>query len=266
LLRLRFFIPIFLLSELASAQISPPGLDDTNVVLWGAVGFNQQLGQKWSVTAYVGGSRESNPNNLSVLHKQAIFVVNQETQYQFNSHWQLSFCSSLRFQNIYKEDAPYLSDDPDLRNEIRYYLRLYYRQTVGKIGLTYSFRPEYRGFYEPDWSTWASRPVELRFRLKIQANVPLNSSKTNQFIIGNEWLSVTDDKRNSEGNLYWSTYAFTEDRVTTYFRHVFKKPSLIVDVGYMHQILVQQGKIGYIGHFAFDLIFQNPFGKPSVTK
>jgi hypothetical protein len=264
LLRSAILLIILGLGRLAFAQISPPGLEDTHVVLWGALAVNQQIARKWSVMAYVGGSRESNPDNLSVLRRQAIVVINQETQYQFNDRWQLSFGTSLRSQNRYREDTPFLSDDPDLRNEIRYYLRLFYRNHIGKTAFTYSFRPEYRQYYDPDWNVWSSTPLELRFRLKAQANIPLNASKSNQFIIANELLSTTDH-RNANGELYWSTYKMSEDRVTTYLRHTFKRPSLFLDVGYMSQIIVGD-KPEYIGHLAFDLILQNPFGKPASLK
>jgi hypothetical protein len=243
-------------------QISPPGMDDTNVVAWGAIGINQQIGKKWAVTVYGGAARESNPNNTNLLQKQAIVVFNQETQYQFNSHWLLSFCSSFRIQDRYKEDAPSELQNPPLRDEARLYLRLYYKHSLRKIGMTYSFRPEYRAFYDTHWNHWDGTPFELRFRLKAQANIPLNASKTNQFILANEFLSATDDQRNANHELHWSAYRFTEDRFTTYLRHVFTKQSIIADIGMMHQIKYDKGKSDYIAQFAFDILFQNPFWKP----
>jgi hypothetical protein len=237
-------------------------MDDTNAVSWGAVGINQQISKRWSTTAYLGYARESNPDDYSLLTKSAIFVANQETQYLFNAHWQLSLCSSFRIQNRYRKEAPYTVNDPDVRNEIRFYSRLYYRHHLGKVNMTYSFRPELRLFYNRDFTGWTSAPEELRFRLKVQANIPLNEDKSNQFIIANEWLSATGKKRNSDGMIYWSEYRFTEDRFTTYFRHLFKKPALIVDVGMMHQIRIDDKKARYIVHFGFDFLFQNPFGTP----
>jgi hypothetical protein len=263
LTRIYFIVSCLIFSSAAFAQISPPGMDDTNAVAWGAVGITQQISKKWLITAYVGAARESDPNNWSLLHKPAIFVLNQETQYLFNDRWQLAICSSFRKQNRYIEEEPFTSSDPSLRNEARYYLRLYYRNTLGKMNITYSFRPELRFFYDTHWNHWSAAPEELRIRFKIQINIPLNAAKTNQFVFANEWLSATDEKRSGEGHLYWSTYNFTEDRFTTYLRHVIKKPSLIVDIGLMQQFKFSKDKNDYIPHLAFDLIFQNPFGKPN---
>jgi hypothetical protein len=80
-------ISLLFLSILSRAQISPPGTDGAKVVGWGAIGFNQQLSKKWSITMYAGGSRQSDPDNTHFMHKTAIFVINQESQYSFNSHW-----------------------------------------------------------------------------------------------------------------------------------------------------------------------------------
>lgn len=232
------------------------------MVLWGAVGLNQQLARKWSLLAYVGGSRDSNPNNGSFLHRQAILVVGQETSFQFNHHWQLALGTSLRYQNFYEGNFPYDEDDPGVRTEIRHYLRLFYRYQINKISFTYSFRPEYRMYYDPDWNRWTPTPLELRFRLKGQASIPLNESKSTQLVLANELLSITDHKVLANEN-YWSTFQLSEDRFTSYIRHTFKKPSLIFDVGYMNQIILTTSKPYYIGHVAFDFIFVNPFGKPA---
>jgi hypothetical protein len=86
--------------------------------------------------------------------------------------------------------------------------------------------------------------------LKAQAAVPLDASASNQFILGNEILTVAEP--------HFSSYGYTEDRVTTYFRHAFSKPALIIDAGLMYQFLAGEG---LITHVAFDLIFVDPFGK-----
>jgi hypothetical protein len=247
-------ISFFMMGHLVCGQISPPGLDDTNAAIWGAVGLNQTLSSKWSITIYAGASAESNPNNFKLLEKRAIMVFNQETLYKFNTHWQLAFCTSFRNQDRYEDEQPYTLSDPPLREELRYYMRVYYRQPIKKLLLVYSFRPELRSYYD-HWHKWNPIPTELRFRFKITASYPLNASGSNQIIVGNEWLSATDHIHSDE-HYHWSKYSYTEDRFTTYFRHTFKKPSLIFDAGIMHQIK-SDGQ--YIPHLAIDFIFQNPF-------
>ncbi len=246
------------------AQVSPPGIDGAKAVLWGAVGFSQQISNKWALTVYAGGSRQSDPDNTHLLDKSAIFVANQETSYTFNSHWQLAFGNSIRIQDIYTEEEPYDLQHPAVRDELRYYLRLFYKHSYKRLNFTYGFRPELRTFYTSDWSKWKT-PTELRFRLKGQVNIPLNKSKSNQIIIANELLTAIDHygPTSSNGDT-WSRYHFTESRFTNFFRHTFTKPSLIVDLGIMHQFWKEKAsnKLHYSAYLSFDLLFQNPFGKP----
>jgi hypothetical protein len=240
----------------AIAQLSPPGLDGAKLVSWGAIGFNQQFSKKFSTTIYVGGSAQSDPDNLSTFKKPAIFVLNQETLYQIDSRWQVAFCTSLRQQFVYEEDPPYSFEEPPWRREIRYYLRLFHRYQKGKMLWTFSFRPEYRTFFTPEGDPWSS-PLQVRLRVKIQASIPLNESKTNSFVIANEWLGATSE--NSQ--LHWSSFEFTEDRLSTFFRHAFKKPKVFLDLGMMHQLWKDDRKdLQYTTYLSFDLLFQNPFG------
>jgi len=245
-----------------SAQISPPGLDDTRAVVWGAVGFSQQIGAKWQTTMYLGTSRESNPDSYSFFSKPAISVMDLNQTYSFNQHWQLAGCVSFRMQSRYEDDPPYDLNDPALRDEIRYYMRLFYRHKINRVSFAYSFRPEYRTYYNHS-HPWDPVPQEFRFRLKAQVSIPLNPSGSNQFIVGNELLSATDHHVHNNERPRWTHYAYTEDRLTTYFRHTFNKPSLIVDLGFMYQMPAGEG---LITHFAFDFIFLNPFGKPAPKK
>ncbi|MEJ0029213.1 MAG: DUF2490 domain-containing protein [Bacteroidota bacterium] len=227
----------------AFSQISPPGLDDTRAVAWGAIGFSQQIGPKWQTTIYLGASRESNPDNYSLLNKPAIAVIDVSGLYRFNDRWSLSGAISFRKQDVYDVD------DMEIRDEIRYYSRLYYRHKIKKISFTYSFRPEFRTYYNS-----TSVPYTYRFRLKAQVAIPLNQSGSNQFILGNEILNVAQP--------HFSDYKYSEDRLTSYFRHTFKKPAVIFDAGFMYQFLAGEG---LITHLAFDVIFLDPFGKHSLN-
>ncbi|HEV7379619.1 MAG TPA: DUF2490 domain-containing protein [Dyadobacter sp.] len=246
----------------AFAQISPPGLDDTNLATWGAVGFSQDLNPKWTLTAYLGGARVSNPDRWFPLKKQSIAVYNHEFQYKFNPRWQASLCSSIRLQNKYDEEFPYRPADQAYRWEIRYYGRLYNKQQVGKVNMTYSFRPEFRTFYSPDW-TPSSTPIELRFRLKAQASIPLNTAKSNFLLGANEFLSTIDEYtlNTPTGREHtWSNYQLTEDRLSVYFRHVFKDQDVILDLGVMEQFKTRSD-FDAVSYVAFDLLIQNPFSK-----
>jgi hypothetical protein len=241
-----------------SGQVSPPGLDETRAAAWGAIGLTQQIGRRWQSTFYIGAARESASSNYSLLSKPAISVISLEQGYRFSDHWQLAAGISYRRQSMYEDNSP--SDKRrEIRGESRYYARLYYRHSLGRVNMTWSFRPEYRTFYGHHHA-WDPVPVELRFRFKVQASIPLGNG-ANQFVVGNEWLTVTDHRVHTGETPHWTRYAFTEDRLTTYFRHTFKKPSIAIDAGLMYQVRPHEG---LISHLAFDIIFVNPFGAPAT--
>ena len=252
----------FLYSSLIFAQISPPGMDGTKAVAWGAIGFSQALNNKFNLTVYGGSARMSDPDNWALTHKQGIAVYNQELLYKFSSKWQASVANSFRMQNLYSDAAPYEAEDPSYRYELRYYGRLYYRQQFNKVSLNYAFRPEARTFYSSDWHS-ASHPFELRIRLKATASIPLDQEKSNLIIGGNELLTAVDEYQSTipkDHHHTWSNYHFTEDRFTAYFRHVFQKADLIVDLGIMEQFKAG-GHMDPVSYACFDIIFQNPFSK-----
>src|SRR5690242_11489256 len=97
----------WLLTAKGLAQISPPGLDDTNAAFWGAMAVSQNLTDKWNLTLYAGANSQSNPDNFNMLLKPAIYVLNGEAQYKFNHLFAVSFCASARIQHRYEKIAPY---------------------------------------------------------------------------------------------------------------------------------------------------------------
>lgn len=257
---IKTFIILCLFSFPSLAQLTPPGLDGTKIVAWTAVGFSQALNPKWTTITYLGGARMSDPDSWSPVQKQSIGVFDQSFQYKFNSTWQASLAASIRLQNKYEEEAPYEPKDPSYRYELRYYGRLYYKKNLGRFAMTYSFRPEFRTFYTPDW-TPPVMPVELRFRLKAQTSLPINKSKTNYIVGGNEILTAVDEYTvapPTDHHHNWSTYHFTEDRFSMFFRHIFTKSDVILDLGVMEQFKAG-GHFDPISYLSFDLLFQNPF-------
>ena len=235
-------------------QISPPGLDDTKVAFWSAIGVSQKLSDRFNLSVYIGQARQSDPDNFAFIKKQAIYVLNQETTLRVSNSFAMSFCASYRIQNRYDDETPYSPADPETRNEERYYLRFYYYEKIGNTKLTFSFRPELRLYSSAHHESWVPTDEELRFRLKGQAAVPLGNPD-NQFILANEILSTTDHEK-KDMQTHWTAFGFTEDRLSTYFRHTAGK--VITDIGLMHQI----GFDGdYILHLAVDVILTDPFGK-----
>jgi len=237
------------------SQISPPGLDETNAAFWSAVAINQQL-SRWTLGFYVGAARKSDPDNVSLFKKPAIFVVNEEIAFQVNKRWSVAFCASYRSQNEYEKTAPYLVEDPSSKIEDRFYMRFYYRETLWKIPFVFSFRPELRLYFGEHGHTWNPVDEELRFRFKGQAMIPLDDVRSNHFVIGNEILTTTDHEKGKVAE-HWTAYNFSEDRISTYFRHKFN-PHVTADVGVMQQI---KHDGGYVAQLSVDLLFTNLFSK-----
>ena len=84
-------------------QISPPGVDDTNVAFWSAIAINKKISKRWSVSAYDGMSGKSDPDNFSLFKKRATFVINQETAFEIDKRWGISFGASYRGQKPVQE-------------------------------------------------------------------------------------------------------------------------------------------------------------------
>ena len=243
----------FLLCSINSfAQISSPGISDANMAFWSAIGVSQKISDRWNVSLYTGNSRQSDPDNISLFKKQAIFVINEETTFNFNKTFSVSACASYRVQNLYADEEPFGPAVPATKNEERYYLRFYYREQIGKTKLKFSFRPELRRFSSEGHHPWNPVDEEVRLRLKGQASFPLGNG-SNELILSNEILAATDRVKVVEAE-QWSDYAITEDRLATFYRHVFS--NVTADIGVMHQIM-HDGE--YRAHIAFDLILMNPF-------
>lgn len=246
---------LLLLAYVAQAQLTPPGLDDTNNAFWTALGLSQKISTKWSSSSYIGEGRDSDPDNHRLLTRQAIFVLNEELQYNFNKFWATSMCISYRIQNRYEHVAPFDADEPAVKDETRFYSRLYARPSVGRSQLAFSFRPEYRT-YRYHHHLWTPIDKEIRLRLKGQWAIPLNDDKTDQIIFADEVLFASDHMLSPTAER-WTHMSYTENRIGTFYRHAFKHPSIVADFGVMQQV----GADGdYIAHMAFDIILVDPFG------
>ena len=128
------------------AQISPPGVSDANIAFWSVFGLSQKISDRWLLSVYTGNSRQSDPDNIALFKKQAIFVINEETTFNFNKTFSLAACASYRIQNQYADEEPFRPAVPATKNQERYYLRFHYREQIGKTKLKFSFRPEFRRF------------------------------------------------------------------------------------------------------------------------
>lgn len=237
------------------AQFSPPGLGETNIASWLAIGIQQNLNKKETIKSatHFGTGRISNPDNYNPIYKQSIYVLNEEITNRFKENWSYSFAVSYRWQNRYKSYSPYELDLPKTRQELRFYGRFAYMDTIKKMNYSVSYRPELRFFYNPDLSSPTSSS-QLRSRLRGKIDFNINSSKTHKIVTTAEFFFSTT-KSNS-----WSKFEYQETRLCLYYSISFPKQKIELNLGYMNNILGKTS-IQSANYLAFDVLIKNPFEK-----
>jgi Protein of unknown function (DUF2490) len=235
----------------ANAQLSPPGLGDTNDALWSAIGVAQKINQKNTSVTYIGEGRISGPDSHDFTRKQSILVINEEVYHTISPNWKYSYALSYRRQNEYAEAAP---EAIAIQQEFRLYGRLSNTQALGRIKWKNAIRQEARKFYTPDFNT-VEDIFQLRTRVKTQLSVPIGSSDANKLTGSAEALFAISDER-GEG---WGNYGYTESRFCFYY--TYKPVSLPVtfDIGYMNDLIGYGHDVADASYLAFDVILEDPF-------
>lgn len=241
------------------SQISPPGLGKANSASWFAIGIRQELdtveGKGWQSMTYAGMGRKSNPDNLNLLQKPSIFVVNQEFYHQFHKNWQYSMALSYRKQQEYDDNhAPYSLESPKFKQEFRTYGRISYNYKLNRIKLVPTFRLEFRKFYTPDFHDF-SENFQFRSRLRLQLKVNLDQHKIHRLILSSEQLFSISKKLGANN---WTDFNYRESRFSLYYSLSPLKIPLIFNLGYMMN-LVGNTKPYVVHYLAFDVIIENPF-------
>lgn len=253
----RFFLIFSLVSIYCFnglAQFTPPGLGKAKTASWFAIGVKQKLNEKGTISSatHLGLGRISDPDNYNLFQKQSIYVLNEEISHRFKEHWAYSIALSYRWQNRYKGTEPYELDDPNARQEIRAYGRLSYLVTFKKMDFAIDFRPEYRRFYDPDFSS-ATENTQFRSRFRGKMTIGLNSTRTDKLITTTEFLFSTT-KTGS-----WSAFKYKETRLCLYYSHTIPKLKTMFNLGYMNNILGTSSITG-VHYLAFDIAIKNIFG------
>ncbi|HJS01173.1 MAG TPA: DUF2490 domain-containing protein [Flavobacterium sp.] len=224
----------FLFHSVCFAQFSPPGLGKINTATWFAVGVKQKLNDKKTISSatFLGVGRTSNPDNYNPLQRSAIYVVNQEITHHFAKHWEYAGALSYRLQNNYKTEKPYQLDSPGNQQEIRTYGKISYLDHWGLMDYSFTFRPELRFFFDPDFST-ADKKAQFRTRFRGKIAFPLNASKTNKLIGTAEVLLATNKTQN------WDQFQFNESRFCLYYSIKIPQQKITLNVGYMNDLLLK---------------------------
>ena len=241
----------------ASAQISPPGLGETNTAAWFAFGVRQSLdsANKMQSFSYVGLGRISGPQSNNPFQYQDIFVLNQEFYHTFHKHWRYSLALSYRNQDEYGDEKSFNGISPAHKQEIRIYGRYMYELKMHKIKVVATFRQEFRSFFDPGFNQESDR-YQLRSRFRLQAALTLDPDKVHRFTASGEALFSTTQTTVPANQ--WSVFAYKEARFCLYYSINPKNTSFTYSIGYMNN-LIGQAHPESVSYLAMDVIWENPF-------
>ena len=237
------------------AQFTPPGLGRIHTATWYALGLKQNLNKKNTVvsTTYFGVGTTSNPSNYNPFERMGIYVINEEVSHHFATHWQYSGAASYRWQDMYKPFSPYEAASPSGRQEIRFYSRFTYLKSYKKIDLSFTYRPELRFFYNPDFSKY-HESIEFRSRFSGKMAYNFDSPHDKKIMLTTELLFATSKEEN------WSKWKYKEARISVYYSFNLPSDAVVLSLGYMNDI-IGIGKNFDIdaSYLAFDIAFKEPF-------
>lgn len=235
------------------AQFTPPGLGKVNTAEWFAIGLKQDLNKKETTTSttYFGVGRTSNPENYNPGERAAIYVINEEIKHKFATHWEYAGALSYRWQNNYKATKPFEFDTPSARQEIRTYSKYSYLTTLDNLDFSFTLRPEFRFFFNPDFSIY-NKKYQFRIRLRGKVKINLNKNKTQKIITTEEFLFAMNNTN------YWEEFNYTDSRFTLYYSLKLPKQKTTLNVGYMNDIIGDSfSKVTH--YFAIDVTLKNLF-------
>lgn len=263
--QLFFLLAFVFLQLIASAQISPPGLGKANTASWFALGLKQDFDtipdKGWQSVTYVGFGSKSNPDNRNPFFKPGILIVNQEFYHQFHKAWQYSLAFSYRRQHEYEDSPPYEHQDPELKQEFRFYGRISYMIKASRIKITPTFRQEFRKFYAPGFAD-SDENFQLRTRFRLQLAVNLDKNKMHKLVANSEQL-FSISKENIPDT--WTDFMYRESRFSFFYSISPKALPLIFNIGYMLNLVGRTDP--YTVHFlAFDIGIDNPFSLKPRSK
>jgi len=247
----------FIAIQTAYAQISPPGLGETNTASWFAFGVRQSLdsANKIQSFSYVGIGRISGPESNNPLKFQDIFVLNQEFYHRFHKHWHYSLAVSYRNQDEYGDEKSFNTISPTHKQELRLYGRYMYELKIRNLRFTATYRQEFRSFFDPDFIQETER-YQLRSRFRLQAAITLDDAKVHRLTASAE--ALFSSTQSTVPSTHWSAFSYKEARFCFYYSIDPKNSSFIYSIGYMNNLIGQEN-IKSVGYIAMDVIWENPF-------
>ncbi|MBD8487331.1 DUF2490 domain-containing protein [Echinicola sp. CAU 1574] len=241
--------------ESCFGQISPPGLGEVNSSEWFAIGAKQRLNQdkSWTSMTYLGVGRTSTPDDFNPLKRSGIYVINEEVTHHFKKHWKYALALSYRWQDMYQSAEPFEPDEPRARQEIRSYGRFSYLTTIKKMVFELTYRPEMRLFYNPDFSKY-DKQAQFRSRFRSKISIPIDANQRKKLSLSTEVLFSTTKQES------WDNIRYKESRFCFFYSVTVPERKITFDIGYMNNLL---GKpiYKYSHYLAFDVVFNDPFGR-----
>jgi hypothetical protein len=173
---------------------------------------------------------------------------------------------SYRKQDEYFKIAPFQHENPNFKQEYRFYSRFSYTYKTSRFKFVPTLRQEFRKYYSPTFSN-LSEDFQFRTRLRLQLTVNLDKNKIHKISLSSEQLFSIS--KNHIPNS-WTDFNYRESRFTLYYSFSPQKSPLIYSLGYMNNLVgIKQNYL--VNYFAFDIIWENPFKlkqrkKESITE
>lgn len=242
------------------AQIPAQGQGGKDVI-WLATGLEQKIGKRWINKSAIAYSRHSGLNDWNATKEAGIFTVREEIVYRLSNKYKLS-------QGVFYAKRVYHdAEHPNYVNEIRLYPKIYHEFKWHKSTFSQYIRTDIRFFSSPGFKAY-DKPLEIRNRYLIKGTIPLGQSHQNYLIGMTEFFFATDKKINKDGSVNFTSYQFTENRSSIYFRHRLNNLKAFFDVGIMFQTWnndsTKRLKETYL--LQIDLIFIDLFSKKQQEK
>lgn len=250
------FLTLFLsliFTTAAFAQLSPPGLGESETAFWSAVGVSQKLDDKNTSKTYFGMGYISGNESANPFNAPSIIVLNQEFYHKLNLKWQYSYALSYRRQHEYDEDFD-VPEDKGIKQEFRVYGRIGYTAHIGNLKWAATLRQEVRKFYSDDF-TQVPDGFQLRTRLKTQLTLSLNASATNSLTGSAEVLFAIANDHNDG----WSQPDYKETRFCLYYSYSPKESPVTFDIGYMNDLIGYGSGTADVSYLAMDIVIKDPF-------
>ncbi len=219
---IRILLLALLIPFAGNGQITAPG-QGGDIVLWTALGANQAVGERSSVSAAIACSAHNTPNERSVFAMPGIFHARTEFATRLGNRFKIGIGSSYN-KKFYRDET-----HPHYLNEVRFYPKVSF--SIGNSGWKFSqtFKTDFRFFSEPRFDGYGE-PFEYRFRYQLKYARELGSFR-HKLILINEFLAASDLQRKKG----FTDLVFREDRLSVYYRYTFPNKRMLLDVGLMNQ-------------------------------